>query len=217
MAQRIIDADLRSETRKGPVGRMRRAGRIPGVIYGHSAPKPVAFDEVEFERTFREITESTIITLKVDGEDFDVLVKDYQEDLLKGRILHVDFYEIERGKVLRVRVPLRLVGNAQGVKEGGVLENPIHEIEVECLPKDIPEYIEIDVAALNIGDVLHVEDVAVGPDVRIMNNPDQTVVAVTLQREELPEEEEGEEELEGELEEGAAEGEEGAEAPEEEE
>lgn len=214
MAQRIIDAALRTETRKGPVRRMRRSGRIPGIIYGHSEPKAVAFDGNDFEKTFREITESTIITLKVDGEDFDVLVKDYQEDLLKGRILHVDFYEIERGKVLRVNVPLRLVGNAQGVKEGGVLENPLHEIEVECLPKDIPEYINIDVSTLNIGDVVHVGDVTVGEDVKIMNSAEQTVVAITLQREELPEEEEEEEEVlgEGEVEAEGEEAEEPAEA-----
>jgi large subunit ribosomal protein L25 len=193
---------------------MRRAGRIPAIIYGHAGTKPVVLDGVSFERTFREITESTIVTLKVDGSEHDVLVKDYQEDLLKGQILHVDFYEIERGKVLRVNVPIHLTGNAQGVKEGGVLENPIHELEVECLPKDIPEYIELDVTGLNIGDVLHVSDVELAGDVRIMNMPEQTVVAVTLQREELPEEEEEEEGLEEGLEGEEGEGEEGAEGEE---
>jgi len=211
--EKTLNAQKRTEFKKGPVGRLRRSGRIPGVVYGHTDPQPISVDEKDFEHTFKTISESTIISLKLDKKGYDVLVKDYQEDILTGRILHIDFYEVEAGKLLRTHVSVHVHGTPVGAREGGILEVPLHELEIECLPKDIPAEISIEIGDLNIGDSIHVADVTAPEGVKILNNPDQVIALVAAQREEIVEEEEAEVASGEEL----AEGEEGAAAPGEEE
>jgi large subunit ribosomal protein L25 len=175
---------------------------------------PITLDQHDFYQTFKQISESTIITIRTPQKDVDVLVKDYDEDLVTGNLRHVDFYAIESGQLLRTNVEIHLTGNAPGVREGGVLQSQIHEVEVECLPKDIPEYFELDVSGLQIGDSLHVSDLPELEGVKIFNSEDQTIALVAVTREEVEEEAE-EEEIEGE--EGLEEGEEAGEAEETEE
>ncbi len=216
MQQKTLAGETRTDLKKGASRRLRKTGRIPAVIYGHNPPKTVSVDSVEFFKQFRHSSLNSIITLKVGSETYDVLVKDYQEDLLSGDLLHVDFFEIEQGKTLRTQTVIHLTGDAAGVKEGGVLQNPLHELDIECLPKDIPESITIDVSGLEIGDAIHVSDVDAPEGVSILNTPEQVIVQVTHVREEVEEEEEedvlGLEGEEGEI----AEGEEGEAAAEEE-
>jgi len=152
-------------------------------------------DEKDFHKAFSEISESTIITLKVDTAERDVLIKDYDEDIRTGRIMHIDFYEIERGKKLRTHVGIELTGSPKGVREGGILEHSLYELEIECLPKDIPEHIVVEIGDLETGHSLHVSDIAIPEGVRVLNSPEQTVVAVAMPRaiEEEAVEEEGEE------------------------
>ncbi|MBT9148193.1 MAG: General stress protein CTC [Syntrophomonadaceae bacterium] len=123
-----------------------------------------------------------------------VLVKEVQRHPVTGRLLHVDFYRIQQGKKLIVSVPIALTGEAPGVKIGGVLEHMLWEVEVECLPKDIPEKIEIDVSSLNIGDALHVRDLTIGEGGKIVTNSEKTVISIVpptvIKEEVLPEEEE---------------------------
>lgn len=196
MDQKVLSATAREETGKGVARRLRREGRIPGVVYGHEAPQALSVDEKEFHKAFHSISESTIIKLKVDSHERDVLIKDYDEDIRTGRILHIDFYEIERGKKLRTHVEIELVGSPVGVREGGILEHSLYELEIECLPKDIPEHITVDVAGLETGHSVHVADIPVPEGVRVLNSAEQTVVAVTMPRaaEETVDEEEIEEE-----------------------
>lgn len=185
MDQKSLSADLRKEMRKGAARRLRKTGRIPAIMYGHAGVAPVSVDGREFGAKFKRITENTIISLTFDGASHDVLVKDFQEDVLTGDITHIDFYEIESDKALRTNVPLHLLGNPVGVREGGLLEQRLHEIEVECLPKDIPSQFEVDVAAMQIGDTIHVADIPPVEGVRVLNTPDQVVVAVSHAKEEL--------------------------------
>lgn len=192
MEQKVLSATARTETGKGVARRLRREGRIPGVVYGHDAPQALSVDEKEFHKAFHEISESTIITLSIDSKNRDVLIKDYDEDIRTGRIDHIDFYEIERGKKLRTHVGVELTGSPKGVREGGILEHSLYEIEIECLPKDIPEHIVLDVSNLEMGHSLHVSDIPVPEGVRVLNSPEQTVVAVAQPR--AAEVEEGEEE-----------------------
>ncbi len=208
MANRIVEADNRSEFGKGPAGRLRRSGKLPGIIYGRSETMPITLDEHGFYQTFKQISESTIITIRTPGKDVDVLLKDYDEDLATGHLRHVDFYAIESGQLLRANVPIHLTGAAPGVREGGVLQSQIHEVEVECFPKDIPEYFELDISGLQVGDALHVSDLPDLEGVKVLNSEDQTIALVAMTREEVEEEVE-EEEVEGEegLEEGAEAGE----------
>lgn len=216
MEQRVLEAQPRESRKKGPAGRLRRAGRIPAVIYGHTEPKAVSVDAKEFYNLFRHISESTIITIKTDGEDVEVLIKDYDEDLRHNKINHIDFYAIQAGVALRTHLSIHLEGSAKGVREGGVLEQQLHDIEIECLPKDIPEHaLTVDVSNLEVGDSVHVSDISVPPGVTFLTGSDHVVALVAATREEVVEEE-AVEEVEGE--EGEIEGEaEGEEAPEAEE
>jgi len=158
---------------------MRRSGRIPAVLYGRSG-KAVSLDldAQEFVRSVRNISESTIVKVEVEGKSYDAFVKDTQRTILDGNILHVDLYEVESGVVLRARVSLHLNGNPVGVREGGILETPLHEIEVECLPKDLPERIEVDISGLKVNQSLHVRDIPLGEGVRLLSATDQVVALV---------------------------------------
>jgi large subunit ribosomal protein L25 len=158
---------------------MRRSGRIPAVLYGRTG-KAVSLDldALELSRSVKSISESTIVKVEVEGKSYDAFVKDTQRNILDGNILHVDFYEVESGVVLRARVSLHLKGNPIGVREGGNLENPLHEIEVECLPKDLPERIEIDISNLKVNQSLHVRDIPLGEGVRVLSAADQVVALV---------------------------------------
>ncbi len=202
MEAKTLKAEPRTAQGSGAARRLRRAGKIPAVIYGHHDPEVITIDAREFGDQFKTVSESTIIHIDLDGKGFDVLIKDYQADILSGRILHLDFFEIERGKKLRTNVHVHHTGNPVGVREGGVLSIPTRDLEVECLPKDIPEEILIDISELNIGDALHVSDITPPPGVTILSNEDQVLALVEHQRVEVEPEEE--------VEEGALEGEEAA-------
>jgi large subunit ribosomal protein L25 len=174
--QKTINALERTELGKGATGRLRTGGQIPAVLYGKLKSLPVAINEREFSTKFKVISENSIINLNVNGASHAVLVKDYQEDLLTGKITHIDFYAIEMGTVLRARVPVHLTGSSKGVKEGGILDLHLHEIEVECLPKDLPSELSLDISNLDSGHAIHVKDMVLPDGVKLVNTPDQVVV-----------------------------------------
>ena len=133
----------------------------------------------DFEALFEEIGEHSVITLNVENaEQTEVIVKDFQIDPVKRNVIHVDFYEIERGKVLRTAVPVKTEGVPAGVKKGGILEIFIRDVDIECLPKDIPDSFSLNIDNLEIGDSLHVKDLKVADNIRIISNPDQVVLIV---------------------------------------
>jgi large subunit ribosomal protein L25 len=210
MEQKTLAGKGRTSTRKSENRRLRNEGMIPAVIYGHSEPVSISVEAREFDRKFHTVSENTIITISVDNDkSYDVLVKDYQEDIIKSAITHIDFYEIERGKLLRTHVPVHLNGVPQGVRDGGIIETALHEVEIECLPKDIPEVFTLDISALQVGDSLHVSDITAAEDVKILNDEEQTIVVITTAKIVIEETEEEGEETEGAAEaaEEAAEGE----------
>jgi len=214
MEQKTLSAAARSELKTGAARRLRRAGKIPAVIYGHREPVSVTLDALEFGREFKIISESQIVQITVDGEHYDCLIKDYQEDILTGAVEHIDFFEIEAGKTLRTHISVHLNGSPRGVREGGILEQPLHEVDIECLPKDIPGTFQIDVSGLEIGDSLHVSDITIPEGVRLLTSGDQVLALVATARLEVEETEEGAEEEVGEETAGAeaeGEGEESAE------
>lgn len=194
MADRNLTAELRTETKTGAARRLRRAGRIPAVMYGHREPLLLSIDAREFARKFQQISESTIIHLAAGGATYDVLVKDFQANNIVGRLEHLDFFEIERGKMLRARVLLHYVGNPIGVREGGLQELLVHEIEVESLPRDLPERIEVDLENLAVGQSLHVGDLDPPAGVRFITPPEQ-VVALIAHKVEAADEEPDDDEL----------------------
>ena len=179
MSNVVLVAKNRQEKGSAVARRLRRSGRIPGVLYGRSgASVPLDLDEVEFTKGIKGITESTIVKVEVDGKAHDVFVKAMQRNIMDGKVLHVDFYEIEKDVVLHAKVLLVIQGNPVGVREGGILEVPRHDIMVECLPKDLPERIFVDISDLKAGQSIHVRDLPLGKDVKLLSSGDNVVAMV---------------------------------------
>jgi large subunit ribosomal protein L25 len=199
-----LGVELREEHGKGVARKLRAAGRIPAVCYRRNAePVPVSLDPKELDLLLRSASSgiNTLIDLKVTGGgDFDgrqVLVKELQRDPISGAYLHADLYAVDLQQKIHVSVPINLEGTPIGVSlGGGVLDFATREIDVECLPNAIPEEFTIDVSEIEIGQSLHVRDIAIPEGVEILNDPDVTVMSVVAPvaiEEEAPEEEEGEE------------------------
>ncbi|MDR1576284.1 MAG: 50S ribosomal protein L25 [Treponema sp.] len=179
MSQVVLSAKNRQSTGSAESRKLRRSGRIPAVLYGRSGQAiALDLDAQEFTQRARNISESTIVKVEAEGKPYDAFVKATQRSILDGNILHVDFYEVESGVVLRARVSLHLSGNPVGVREGGILENPLHEIEVECLPKDLPERIEVDISGLKVNQSIHVRDIPLDGGVKLISGADQVVALV---------------------------------------
>jgi large subunit ribosomal protein L25 len=179
MSDVIFQAKNRTSGGKAAAGRLRRAGRLPGVIYGREGTAAaIDLDMREFIAGVKGISESTIVQVEIDGKSHDAFVKSVQRTMHDGKLLHVDFYEIERGKLLRAKVRVHVNGNPIGVREGGVLEIPIHDIEVECMPKDLPRRIDVDISDLGVNQSVHVRDLALGEGVKLLSAEDQVVALV---------------------------------------
>ena len=185
MSQLVLKARNRQGSGSGEARKIRREGRIPGVLYGRTGKAvSIDLDAMEFAGGLKNISESTIVKVDVEGKPYDAFVKDTQRNIIDGKILHVDFYEVESGVMLRARVSIQLKGNAIGVRDGGVLEFPLHEIEVECFPKDLPERIMLDISDLGVNQSVHVRDLALSEAVRVLSSPDQVVALVKYAKEE---------------------------------
>jgi len=179
MGKVILQAKNREKSGSAESRRIRKNGRIPAVIYGRSGNAvSIDLDAVEFSRGTKGISESTIVKVEVGNKSYDAFVKETQRNIIDGKILHIDFYEVESGVALRAKVSLIFQGNPIGVREGGMLETPLHEIEIECLPKDLPERIEIDISGLKANQSLHVRDIPLGAGVKLISNPDQVYALV---------------------------------------
>ncbi|WP_010262276.1 50S ribosomal protein L25 [Treponema primitia] len=186
MSQVVFAAKNRTEAGSGGARRIRQAGRIPAVVYGRTGKAlSIDLDALEFVNSAKGISESTIVTINVDGQTHQAFVKDTQRNITDGKILHVDFYEVEAGISLRAKVSVHVHGNPVGVREGGILESPLHEIEVECLPKDLPERIDVDIAELKVNQSIHVRDLKLGDGVRLISNADQVVALVKFAKAEV--------------------------------
>lgn len=158
--------------------RLIRNGEIPCVIYGKQAPVHVIINAKEFMMKKHTFSESTLIALDVAGEEHRVFVKTYQEDLLKNIVNHVDFYEVTAGVLVRTRVRVELVGNPIGCKDGGALDQVIHELEIECFPRHLPKSIVCDVTSLKINEGVRVNQLDVPAEVKVLTDPEATVCTV---------------------------------------
>lgn len=179
MAQVSLVAEERKLAGKGALNELRRKGKIPGVIYGKNIDtKPVAVDSKELNRLFRGHGEGVLIDLVLGEEKYPVIIKEIQRDHLKGVINHVDFYRVSMTDKIEVDLPIILKGEPEGVKAGGVLQHQLHELTIEALPVDIPEYIEVDISHLKIGDVLMVKDIKLSDKITVLDDPEEVVVTV---------------------------------------
>ena len=163
--------------------RLRKEGLIPSVVYGGKEVIHVAVNARQFHHEFHgHVSENTIIKLQVDGKTIDVLVKDFQSDILTEQIFHIDFLEVVEGHVLKTHVPLILVGVPLGVREGGMLEHQCETIEVECLPKDLPSEFRMDIAHLKLGESMALSALEHDPAIRILSSMEQIVAHISVPR-----------------------------------
>ena len=186
----VLNAEKRDDQGKGASRRLRRAGRVPGIIYGGDAePQAISLDHNEMIRsTAHEAFYSHILTVKVGGKSVQALLKDLQRHPAKPRITHVDLLRVQADKPVRVHVPLHFLNEktSPGVKDqAGVVSHHLIEVELECLPKNLPEYIEVECGTMNVGDALHLTDLKLPEGVKLValshgdiDEHDQPVVSI---------------------------------------
>ena len=203
VAQASLQAERRDETGKGVARRLRRAGRIPAVVYGKGMePVPLSLDEQEAVQLFESIpVENTVLQLSIGGAGaMRALVREIQTHPYRPDILHVDLMRVRKGIAVEVDIPLVFVGTAAGTLVGGRLDVVAHDTHVRCTPSRIPESIEMDVSGLEIGDSLRIADITLDRDIELLSSPDTVICHVAVIRggeEEAEEEEELGEEIGG--------------------
>ncbi|MFA5688480.1 MAG: 50S ribosomal protein L25 [Kiritimatiellales bacterium] len=178
---------VKSRDRKGSAAsrRLRREGWIPGVIYSKGREvRAVSLPKHEFEQMLhRHASEQVMIPIQIDGQkEESVLLKEIQRNALSGGVKHVDMQEVAMDKKLRVSVLIELVGEAEGAKLGGILEQLLHEIEIECFPADIPEQVKVDVSAIKLEEILTVEDIPKSDKYKILEAGKTAVATVYVPR-----------------------------------
>jgi len=179
-----LAVEVRETSGKGAARKLRAAGRAPGVLYGHGIdPVPLTFDPIALDILLRksEAGINTLIDLEggasVAGKT--VLVKELQRHPLRNNVLHADLFAINVSETISVSVPIHLIGTPKGVSlEGGLLDHALRELELDCLPRAIPDSIDVDVTWMEIGDALHVSDLVLPPDVELRSDPSQSVASV---------------------------------------
>jgi large subunit ribosomal protein L25 len=185
VADIVVSAQNRHETGKNVNRRLRIAGLIPGVLYGSATkPVPVSVSPKEIGSILRSKTgENTLFDLELDGSRRKVILKEFQLEPIKGALLHADFYEVALDKVLQVNVHVELVGTPVGVKvQGGIVDWVTRELEVECLPADIPEKISVDISALEIGKLVRVSEIQAPAKVTILTEGGIVIAHVVAPR-----------------------------------
>ncbi len=183
-----LEARPRTPGTKNDARRVRRQGKVPAVVYGAGkAAVPVEVDPRQVSRILNSETgHNTVFDLAVDGDRTKAMIVDWQYEPIKGSLLHIDLKRIAMDQKLRVNVPIELVGEPEGVKtQGGLLEQIVREVEVECLPADIPNAIELSVAELVFGVVLRVSDLPKNEKIRFLTDPDQPVAHIISIKEEV--------------------------------
>jgi large subunit ribosomal protein L25 len=203
MSEYKLAAENRSEAGKGAARRLRASGRVPAVLYGHGTkPQHLSVNARQFGQALRtDAGVNVLISLEVGRDQHLALAKEIQRHPVKGNLIHVDFIQVRRGEKVHVQVPVHLVGEAPGAREGGILDQDLYQLNVEAEVTAVPEAVDADVSGLGIGDVLRVADLKAPDGAVILDDPEASVVSVVAPTVEA--EPEAEEAEEGEAAEGA--------------
>jgi large subunit ribosomal protein L25 len=191
----ILSGQMREGRGKGACRQLRRKGMFPGVLYGGEKNVPISIDLEAFQSLLSSgVGENTVFQFNFEGEDkgeHQVLIRELQIHPVTRAFLHVDLYEVSMDKEIAVDVPIVLADKAVGVvQEGGILHHQLKGLSIECLPALIPEHIAVDVSGLHIGNVIHVRDLELDKDIKVLTDPDKTVVSIAAPlKEEAPTEE----------------------------
>jgi large subunit ribosomal protein L25 len=182
MANASLNAAARSDIGTGNARKLRQAGSVPAVIYGHGrAPQNLSLNTRELDRLLSTISvSSTVIDLSIDGKSSRTLIREIQRHPVKRSIVHVDFQELVAGEKITVSIPLRFVGTADGVRNsGGILEETMHQVHLRLDPASIPDHIDVDVTPLTVGHSFHIRDLKVPEGVTVLDDPGATVCVCT--------------------------------------
>ena len=184
MATANLDASVRNDRGTGVARKLRQSGQVPAIIYGHGRqPQSLAINTRELERLLERVSAaSTVIELAVDGRTARTLIREIQRHPVKRSILHVDFQELVAGEKVTVSIPLVFVGSAQGVRDGGILDQVMHELTIRVDPSNIPNHVDVDVTPLVIGHSIHVSELKVPEGVEVLDDEDATVCTVSAPR-----------------------------------
>ena len=175
-----LEAQRRDGAGKGVARKLRAAGRVPAVFYGHDT------EAMSLSVDSRELTHllhvnsgtNLLLDLVIDGTPHMAIAREIQRDHIRSTYKHVDFLAVSRTEKITVSVEVRELGEPAGVKAGGVIEHHLREIEIECLPQDVPDALDVDVAPLELGDMIHVRDIVAPPGITIVSNPEDAVLSV---------------------------------------
>ena len=190
METQQLQVKIKEDTGSLKARKHRVSGLIPAILYGHKQESMMfLLNEKEFSTVLN--TEAKMVNLKWNGSEEIALIKDVQFDTFGRKILHVDFVRIALTEKVTTHVPVVLYGTSQGVKEGGILDHALKEIEIECLPTEIPKNIRINISELAIGNTIHISDLELPANAKVLGNPDAIVVSVhfAAEEKETPEEE----------------------------
>ena len=204
MEKSILEAELRETGSKQARKLVRKNGKVPGVYYSkHDSPINLAVSEKAINPLVFT-AETHLVSLKVDGKELDCVIKDIQFDPITDKVVHFDLIGLTSGETFQLEIPVQLNGTPVGIKEGGIIQHLIHKLEIECLPKDIPQRIDINISELKIGDAIHIKDLNI-ENITFLNPEDSVIVSVAhpkvekepVEGEELAEEEQAEPEVIG--------------------
>jgi large subunit ribosomal protein L25 len=175
-----LTAELRADTGKGAARRLRATGLVPGILYGHGMdPVKLSISGKDLLHLFHTAGGGgTLVDLKVDGQTHLAIPREIQRDHIHGRFIHIDFLAVRRDERITLAVEVHEVGEAPGIRAGGVIEHHLREIEIECLPKDVPETIPADISSMEIGDLLRVSDIPAPEGVIFLTAADTPVISV---------------------------------------
>ncbi|MGR3204878.1 50S ribosomal protein L25/general stress protein Ctc [Bacillus glycinifermentans] len=175
----ILKAEERTGSKRSSLRKIRLSGFVPGVVYGKELEnKSVSLDSVKLLKILRDEGKNTIINLDVNGEQYPVMVTEVQTDPLKDSIVHADFKVVDMEAEMEAAVPVNLTGEAEGIKQGGVLQQPLYELSVTAKPQNIPQAIETDISHLEVNDVLTVGDITPAGDYSFNHEPDEVVASI---------------------------------------
>ncbi|RWR07190.1 50S ribosomal protein L25/general stress protein Ctc [Siminovitchia fortis] len=199
----VLKATERTSDRRSQLRELREQGGIPAIIYGYKTDNtPISIDSGEFIKTMREVGRNGVISLDVEGKKLNVVLHEYQEDPIKKEVIHADFLAVDMSQEIEANVRVELSGDAEGVRDGGVLQQILHEVVVTAKPDEIPEAISVDISGLGIGETISIGEIRGNYSITINHEDDETIATILAPRVEA---EEGTEPSEAESEETGAE------------
>lgn len=188
--QVVLNAEIRDKSGKGYSRRLRSQGMVPAVLYGQDIENlTLTVNAKDLKKIIKNHGRNVLINLKVNDNENTVMLREIQKSIIKDDIIHADFFKISLKEKIEVTVPIVLLGDAVGIKDGGILQNQLRELSVKVLPTEIPDTIEIDISNLEFGEAVAVKDVEVAPEIELLNDPDEIIASVIAPMEEEEEEE----------------------------